>query len=64
MATQIVDSKTAARILGITHRRVRKLCAKGYVAGVQLVSGSWLILAKIGAKKRAEIKVNRPDAMR
>jgi excisionase family DNA binding protein len=40
--TDFVTSKEAARVLRVTQRRIRQLCAAGYLE-CALIAGRWLV---------------------
>ena len=43
MPTKFVDVNTAAKILGVSPVRVRRLCRDGRVFGVERIGWGWLI---------------------
>ena len=57
MPTDLIDINAAAKILKVSTRRVRTLCAEGRVKGARMIGGSWIIVAEVKRNGKVTIEV-------
>jgi hypothetical protein len=53
----LIDAEHAARVLGLTSKRVRVLCSQGRIPGARLFGRMWQIPARARAGGALEIRV-------